>query len=352
MALNDTAIRNLKPQQTPYKKSDGEGLYLSVMPEGSKLWRLAYRFAGKQKTIALGSYPAVTLAMAREAKLEARRLLAQGVDPSEKRKADKRAAAAARTFGEVADEWFDTKRVPEGKSEATLKRDRWLMRELKSEIGDRPIGQLEALELLGPLKKVQARDHHETVSRMCTLASQVLRFGIWNGYCKRDAAADLKGTFTSPKSKPRPGLTDPAAVGKLCRAIDGYIGKGRLVALALRLLSLTLLRPGEVAKAEWSEIDFDSRVWTIPAAKMKMRREHQVSLSQQALDVLAEVKAINGNRRYVFATYEDKPLSGNTFNTALRIMGYDTQKEHCSHGFRTTASARRTSCANCRTSPH
>jgi Arm domain-containing DNA-binding protein/integrase-like protein len=250
MALNDTAIRNLKPQQTPYKKSDGDGLYLSVMPEGSMLWRLAYRFAGKQKTIALGSYPAVTLAMAREAKLEARRLLAQAIDPSEKRKADKRAAAAARTFGEVADEWFDTKRVPEGKSEATLKRDRWLRAEWKSAIGDRPIGEIEPPELLPALKKVAARKHYETASRMRALASQVFRFGIANGYCQRDMAADLKDALTSPKSKPRPGLTDAVAVGKLCRAIDGYAGKGSLVRLALRLLSLTLLRPGEVAKAE------------------------------------------------------------------------------------------------------
>ena len=166
MALNDTAIRNLKPRQTPYKKSDGEGLYLSDIPEGSKLWRLAYRFAGTQKTIALGPYRW-------PARPNAKRLLAQGFDPSEKRKADKRAAAAARTFGEVADELFNSKRVPERKSEATLKRDRWLMRELKSEIGDRPIGEIEAPELLRPLKKVQARDHYETVLRMCTLASQV-----------------------------------------------------------------------------------------------------------------------------------------------------------------------------------
>jgi integrase len=329
MALNDTTIRNLKPRQTPYKKSDGEGLYLCVMPEGSKLWRLAYRFAGKQKTIAFGPYPAVTLAMAREAKLEAKRLRAQGVDPSEKRKADKRAAAAARTFGEVADEWFDTKREGEAKSEATLKRDRWLMGEWKSEIGRRPIGEIEPPELLPALKKVAARKHHETASRMLTLASQVFRFGIYNGYCSRDMAADLKGALTAAKSKPRPGLTDPAAVGKLCRAIDGYAGKGSLVRLAMRLLSLTLLRPGEVARAEWSEIDLQSRVWTIPASKMKMRRDHQVPLSPQALEVLAAVKTINGHRRYVFATYEDKPLSGNTFNTALRIMGYDTQNEHC-----------------------
>jgi hypothetical protein len=138
MALNDTAIRNLKPQTAPYKKSDGEGLYLTIMPEGSKLWRLAYRFASKQKTFALGPYPAVTLAMAREARLEARRLLSQGIDPSEKRKADKRVAAAARTFSQVTDEWFATKREPEEKSEATLKRDRRLSRELKSESGTAP----------------------------------------------------------------------------------------------------------------------------------------------------------------------------------------------------------------------
>ncbi len=156
MALTDTAIRNLKPQPKPYKKSDSEGLQLHVMPQGSKLWRLAYRFAGKPKTIALGSYPVVTLAMAREFKAEARRLLAQGVDPSEKRKADKRAAAAARTFGEVADEWFETKRESEAKSEATLKRNRWLKGECKSEIGHRPIGEIEPPELLPALKKVAA----------------------------------------------------------------------------------------------------------------------------------------------------------------------------------------------------
>jgi integrase len=338
MALTDTAIRNLKPQQTPYKNSDGGGLYLLVMPEGSKLWRLAYRFAGKQKTIALGAYPVVTLAMAREAREQAKRLLAQGIDPSEKRKADKRAAASARTFAEVADEWFDTKRTPEAKSEATLKRDLWLKRELTSEIGRRPIGAIEPPELLRALKKVEARGHHETVARMRSLASQVFRFGIASGYCQRDMATDLKEALTSPKSAPRPGLTDPAAVGKLCRAIDGYIGKGPLVRLALRLLALTSVRPGEVAKAQWSEIDFDNRTWTIPAAKMKMRRDHQVPLSRQALDVLNAVKAITGNRQHVFATNRDKPLSGNAFNTALRIMGYDTQTEHCAHGFRTTAS--------------
>jgi integrase len=162
------------------------------MPEGSKLWRLAYRFAGKQKTMALGSYPVVTLAMAREFKAEAKRLLAQGVDPSAKRKADKRVAAAARTFGEVADEWFDTKREPEEKSEATLKRDRWLKGEWKSEIGHRPIGEIGPPELLTALKKVAARKHYETAARMRTLASQVFRFGIASGYCQRDMAADLK----------------------------------------------------------------------------------------------------------------------------------------------------------------
>jgi Arm DNA-binding domain/Phage integrase central domain len=209
MALTDTAIRNLKSEPEPYKKSDSEGLYLLVTPEGSRLWHLAYRFVGKQKTLALGPYPVVTLAMAREARVEAKRLLAQGVDPSEKRKADKRTAAAARTFGEVADEWFDTKREPEEKSEATLKRDRWLKGEWKSEIGHRPIGEIghrpigeiEPPELLGALRKVEACKHYETASRMRTLASQVFRFGIASGYCQRDMAADLKDALTSPKSK-------------------------------------------------------------------------------------------------------------------------------------------------------
>lgn len=194
MALTDKAVRNLKPKPAPYKKGDGEGLYLLVTPGGSKLWHLAYRFAGKQKAIALGSYPVVTLAMARESKAEAKRLLAQGVDPSEKRKADKRAAAAARTFGEVADEWFEARRKPEGKSEATLKRDRWLKDEWKSEIGRRLIAKIEPPELHRVLEKVQARKHYETASRMRTLASEVFRFGIWKGYCGRDMAADLNNS--------------------------------------------------------------------------------------------------------------------------------------------------------------
>lgn len=234
MALTDTTIRTLKPQQKPYKKSDGEGLCLLVTPDGSKLWRLPYRFAGKQKTIALGAYPTVTLATAGEAKLEARRLHTQGIDPSEKRKADKRAAAAARTFAEVADEWFAAKRELEAKSEATLKRDRWLMGEWKSAIGHRPIGEIEPPELLVALKKVAARKHYETASRMRTLASQVFRFGIASGHCSRDMAADLKDALTSPTSKPRPGLIDPVSVGRLYRAIDNYSGKSSIVRLALR----------------------------------------------------------------------------------------------------------------------
>jgi hypothetical protein len=196
MALTDTAIRNLKPDNRPYKKSDDRGLYLTIMPEGSKLWRLAYRFAGKQKTLAFGNYPVVTLALAREKRDQAKRLLAQGIDPSEQRKADKRATAAARTFGEVADEWLATKREAEDKSESTLKRDRWLVRDWKLQIGGRPIGEIEPPELLAVLRKVQARDHLETVARMRALASRVFRFGIASGYCLRAR----RGISSQPES--------------------------------------------------------------------------------------------------------------------------------------------------------
>jgi integrase len=280
----------------------------------------------------------VTLAQARERRDEAKRLLAQGTGPSAQRKADKCAAAAQRTFGEVGDEWLATKREREDKSDSTLKRDRWLLRDLKAQLGSRPIAEIEPPELLAALRKVESQGHHETVARMRALASQVFRFGIASGYCARDAAVDLKGALTSRKSKPRPGLTDPVAVGQLCRDIDGYEGRESIVRLALAFLSITLVRPGEVTKAQWSEIDFDARKWTIAASKMKMRRDHEVPLSDQALKILETLRGINGKRRHVFSTYEDKPLSGNTFNNALRRMGYDTQNEHCAHGFRTTAS--------------
>lgn len=333
MALTDTAIRNLKPKDKPYKIADAGGLHLLVTPEGAKLWRLSYRFLGKQKTIAFGSYPVVTLAHAREQRDGAKRLLAEGTDPSEQRKADKRAAAAAQCFQEVAGEWFAAKMEREGKSPPTLERARWLMRVLNPEIGGRPIGEIEAPDLLAVLRRIEARGHYETVGRARSLASQVFRFGIASGYCTRDPAADLRGALTSPTEKHRPAITDLARLGELLHAIDDY--ESVTTRLALTLLSLTAVRPGEIRGAEWSEFDTDAAVWAIPAEKMKMREPHRVPLSRQALSALADLQPLTGQGRFLFPAMgmPPRPISENTLNAALRRMGFDGT-EMVSHGFR------------------
>ena len=337
MALTDTNIRTKKPQAKPVKLSDGGGLYLLITPQGAKLWRLAYRFAGRQKTLALGAYPAVTLAMARAQREAAKRLLAQGIDPSEQRRADKRAAAAATDFGEVADEWFATKMEREGKSERTLERARWLTRVLKRDLGRRPIGEIEPPELLTALRRVEAQGHFETVARLRSLASQIFRYGIASGYCSRDPASDLRGALTSPTEKHRPAITDPSRLGEMLRAIDAY--ESVTTRLALILLSLTAVRPGELRCAEWSEIDADAKVWAIPGEKMKMREAHRVPLSRQAVDVLSQLRPLTGQGLFLFPAsgQPPRPISENTLNAALRRMGFGGD-EMVSHGFRATFS--------------
>lgn len=337
MALTDTAIRNAKPTEKPQRKSDGGGLSLLLMPTGSKLWRLAYRFAGKQKMLAVGAYPVVTLGMARAARDDAKRLLAQGVDPSEKRKADRRAAAAARTFSIVADEWFTVKMVREYRADKTLKKVRWIVGLLASDIGHRPIEKIEPPELLSVLRKIAARGHHETVSRMRSVASQIFRFGIASGYCTRDPSADLRGALTSPTVKHRPAITNPTRLGELLRAIDAY--PTATTRIALTLLSLTASRPGEVAKAEWHEFDLDDAVWSLPAHRMKQREAHRVALSQQAITALRELQPITGSGRFLFPNVNkaSRWMSENTLNLALRRMGFAAE-EMVAHGFRSTFS--------------
>ena len=275
--------------------------------------------------------------MAREKREAAKKILANGIDPSEQRKADQRATAAATSFGEVADEWFSTKMEREGKSERTLERARWLLRILKRDLKNRPIGDVEPPELLIVLRRVEAQEHYETVARLRSLASQVFRYGIAAGYCVRDPAADLRGALTTPTEKHRPAITDAARFGELLRAIDGY--ESVTTRLALILLSLTAVRPGELRLAEWDEFDIDAKVWAIPAEKMKMRDGHRVPLSRQALNVLSELKPLTGGGRYLFPAngLPVRPISENTLNGALRRMGFYGD-EVVSHGFRATFS--------------
>lgn len=342
--LTDTAIRAAKPQAKPWKIADGHGLHLLVMPNGSRLWRLSYRFDGKQRTIGLGVYTntgssavLVSVADARRRRDEARRLLASGEDPSAARKSEKLAAAAlATTFRFVSDEWFARKMVAEDRSERTRSKTAWLLRVLNDHIGNRPVGEIEAPELLTVLRRFEAKDQHESARRARSVASRVFRYGIASGQCARDPAADLVGALTAPTVTHRPAIIDPTGVGQLMRAIHGYHGNP-VTRFGLLFLALTFARPGEVRFAEWSEIDGD--VWEIPAPKAKMRRPHRVPLSRQAVAVLAELREATGGGTYLFPspTTPRRPISENTLLAALLRLGYE-RHEISAHGFRSTAS--------------
>ena len=336
--LTDAKVRALKPAEKPFKISDGGGLYILVQPSGSKLWRMAYRFRGRQKTAAFGIYPAVSLADARARRDDAKRQLRSGEDPGAVVKAEKQAviAATANTFRAVGADWLQRKMVNEGKSESTLHRTRWLLGILNDGIGDRLLSEIEATDLLDVLRRVEAQGLHETVARLRATASCVFRFGIASGHCKRDPAADLRGALTSATHIPHPAVTDPAEIGELMRAIDGH-ARPPLVRLALQFLALTFLRPGEVLSAEWSEVE--GNVWNVPGSKMKMRLPHRVPLSRQAMVVLDELRKINGRKIHIFASSlkPDQPFVSNRLNVALVKIGFPGDR-HVAHGFRSTFS--------------
>ena len=252
-------VRTIKPATKPLKVSDGGGLFLLVQPTGSKLWRMAYRFDRKQRTAAFGTYPTISLAEARSKREEVKKILREGKDPAGTGRAQKAAKAAAMTFREVAEDWYATKMIAEGKATTTLRRTRWLLDALNEDIGDRPIAEIEPHEVLQTLKKMQARDVMNSTQRLRTAASAVFRFGIVSGYCKVDPAVHLGIALTSGAgSTSRPAVTDPIGVGELMRAIEQ--ASPERVRHALRLLALTCVRPGELIGAEWSEID--GNAWT------------------------------------------------------------------------------------------
>jgi integrase len=336
--LTDAQVRALKPKETPFKVADGAGLYLLVQPNGSKLWRMAYRFVGKQKTLYFGIYDTVSLSDARARRDDAKRQLRSGEDPGAVVKAKKAAvvAATANTFRAVAADWFQKKMVKEGKSPSTLNKSRWVFGILNDGIGDRPINEIEAPDLLAVLRRVEAQEKYETVKRLRSTSSAIFRFGIATGACKRDPSADLRGALTSVAATPHAAVTDPADVGKLLRAIDGF-KRLPTVRLALQFLALTFVRPGELCSAEWSEIT--GSVWDIPGPKMKMRLPHRVPLSRQAMAVLDELRAITGKRKHLFASSvkPSQPFSTNLLNVTMREIGFEHAR-HVPHGFRSTAS--------------
>lgn len=339
MPLTDIEVRTAKPGPKPYKLSDGGWLYLLVNPTGSKLWRIAYRIDGKEKLLSLGAYPSVTLKEARAKRDEAKALISQGMDPSHQRRIEKltRAISNATTFKLVADEYVG-KQKREGRALNTLNKIEWLLSLATPKIGDRPISELSPAEVLAVLKAVEARGNYETAKRLRATIGAVCRFAIATARASNDPTSALKGALLSPKVKHRPAITDPAALGELLRAIDGFSGQPATVA-ALKLLPHVFTRPGELRMAEWAEFDLDNAIWKVPARRTKMRREHLVPLSRQALDLLEALRPITGEGRLVFPGTRtvQRPISENTLNAALRRLGYTTD-EVTSHGFRATAS--------------
>jgi integrase len=338
--LTDLEVKRAKPGDRLRKLSDSAGLQLWVQPNGSKLWRMAYRFGGRQKVLALGVYPQMALKEAREARETARRHLNDGRDPSQVRKLDKavKAVASANTFGAIAAELLE-KKVKEGRAENTLIKFRWYVSLAAPALGERPLSEITPPEILAVLRLVEARGRHETAGRVRAIIGEVFRYAIATGRAENDPTYALRGALIAPAVQRRAAIIEPKAFGGLLRAISAYVGAPE-TRLALELLALTFVRPGELRAAEWIEFDLDAAVWSIPVAKMKMRRPHKVPLSRQAIAALAVLRGLTGGGSLLLPSVRSASrwMSENTLNAALRRMGFTTD-EMTAHGFRAAASS-------------
>ncbi|EIN8658246.1 MULTISPECIES: tyrosine-type recombinase/integrase [Enterobacteriaceae] len=347
MALTDIKVRTAKPMDKQYKLTDGSGMHLLVHPNGSRYWRLQYRFGGKQKMLALGVYPEVSLADARARRDDARKLLANGIDPGYKKKNDKVEQEEARTFEELAVEWHATnKKWSEEHSRRVLKS---LEDNLFPAIGKRNIAELKTRDLLAPIKAVELSGRLEVASRLQQRTTAIMRYAVQSGLLDYNPAQEMVGAVASSNRQHRPAL-ELKRTPELLQRIGSYTGRP-LTRLAVELTLLVFIRSSELRFARWSEIDFETSMWTIPAEReaiegvkhshrgSKMRTPHLVPLSRQALAILKQVHNLSGDRDFVFIGDHDhrKPMSENTVNKALRVMGYDTKVEVCGHGFRTMA---------------
>jgi integrase len=339
--LTDKQIQALRPTEGRVAKhSDGMGLQLWVTPSGAKLWNLAYRFAGKQRKLAIGPYPTIPLKEARARRDEAKRQLDVGLDPSQQKRLAKLVATAeqANTFEAIAAEFFEKKRG-EGKAAATLTKLEWLIRIAKPTLGLRPMTEISAPEILRVLRGVEARERRESAKRLRAVIGAIFRYAVATGRAANDPTAALKGALMSPIVRHRAAIVEPVGLGELLRAINGHTGMPEVRA-GLQLLALTFVRPGELRAAHWAEIDFEAATWTIPSSRMKMRRPHRVPLAHQTIDVLRNVRAIVGESELIVpgARGRGRPLSENTLNASLRRLGY-SKDEMTAHGFRAAASS-------------
>ena len=339
MRLSHFDIQNAKSEPKPYKLADGGGLFLLVQPNGSKLWRLKYRHLGTERALSFGPYPAVSLAEARTKRDEAKKLIADGVDPSVRKKLARIAAetAARNTFGLVASEFLSNLEA-NGAAPSTMAKNKWLLEDLAAPLANRPIAEITAAEILDLLKRIEKTGRRETARRLRGVMGTVFRLAVVTLRAPSDPTYALQGALLRANTKPRAAITDERQFGGLLRAIDGYDGWPTIKA-ALKFSALTFARPGEVRGATRSEINFDKAIWRIAAERTKMRRPHDVPLSRQALAALVDIWPMSERCALIFPSIRSnqRPLSENAFNSALRRMGY-SQNEMTAHGFRSTAS--------------
>lgn len=339
MPLADTFVRQVKPSGKPAGDSyaDGGGMYLLVKPSG-KYWRMDYRFAGKRKTLALGVYPAVTLAQARKRRDDAKALLADGQDPNVAKREEKIAkqTSSGNTFEKIAEQWLKAT-AAERKENTQQKVENWLRKDVLPLIGKQPIALLGPRDVLAVARKMEERGAIDSSKRVVQICGQIFRYAVAEGSAERDVTQDLRGALQKAERRHYAAITEPSQLAPLLRAMDGYMGH-IYSRTALKLTPLVFVRPGELRTAEWSEIDLEAAEWRIPAAKMKMANDHVVPLSAQAVELLREVQPISGHGKYVFPSIRtgERPMSENTVNAALRAFGYDNTMQ-TAHGFRATA---------------
>ena len=339
MALTDIQIKNLKYSGKPMKLADGGGLYIYLAGSGKKLWRLGYYFERKAKVLSFGEYPVVTLQRAREKRMEAKQLLAEGIDPAAVKKAAKeeQISEVKDMFRSIALEWFEARTTDftEKHRGTVLYR---LEKYIFPVIGKEHIARMEAQDILKVVQPIEHKGQNETARRLLQIIGQIYRYAVITGRAKRNPATDLHGAIRPRRVTHRAAITEPKKVGQLLRDIDGYDGYFPIVC-ALKLGPLVFVRPTELRAAEWSEFDFETNEWRIPATRMKMKQIHIVPLSRQAVKILKELRQFSGNGRLLFPSIrtETRPLADATVLNALRRMGY-AKDEMCTHGFRSIAS--------------
>jgi integrase len=338
--LSDVTLRSAKPSGTLRKLSDGKGLQFWVTPQGGRYWRYEYRFLGKRKLLALGTYPEVTITKAREKAAKAREAIADGHDPSILKRQKKIAdlAQSESTFSKIASKLVARKRKA-GRADITISKMEWILGKVEKDFGHRPIGSITAADIVKVVARENDAENFETARRMRTVLGEVFRYAMQNGLAVLDPALATKGEVTANKPKHYAALLEPLRVGAMLRSIDDYAVRNVITGSALQLMALLYPRPGELRQANWSEFDLENATWTIPASRMKLRQVHVKALPRQAITVLKRLQEVSGPQGNVFPAIGKSAncLSENTLNVALRRMGIPAN-DHTSHGFRATAS--------------